>query len=293
MASHRTTARGFLLLMLIGVFTGTASAAVPLVTALPVVGNVTYIDDFGAPRSQGPHEGNDLMSIRHQPAVAFEGGTVEKHFRTIRSTCMLYLHGFSGMTYVYIHLNNDAGPTNDNKAGCAEGAYAPGLKTGDTVKRGQLVGFVGDSGDADGIQPHLHFEIRRPGGAAIDPYRYLRRSVELLFPRPKPGAGDVSLTLKKARVVKSDASSITVRTKRVVLQPMGLSYLLTRNVTLSTDGAVVERWSSTGARTATTLSTAKVGEPVRVWTTTFPPGWQAQKAGAGFLSASRVVLGLN
>lgn len=262
-------------------------------TALPVVGNVTYIDDFGAPRPQGRHEGNDLMSIRHQPAVAFEGGRVEIHYRTIRSTCMLYLRGFSGMTYVYIHLNNDLGPTNDNKAGCARGAYAPGLKTGDTVKRGQLVGFVGDSGDANGIQPHLHFEVRRASGAAIDPYRFLRRSAKLVFPRPPVGQGPVTLTLKKAKVVKSDASSITVRTRRVIVSPLGLSYLLTRNVTLNTDFAVVERKTSTGAMTATTLATATVGEAVRVWTTSFAPGWQAQKAAPSVLTAGRIVLGLN
>ena len=74
MLSHRTTARGVLLLLLIGVFTGTANAGVPEVTAFPVVGNVTYTNDFGDPRPQGSHEGNDIMSVRHQPAVAFVAG---------------------------------------------------------------------------------------------------------------------------------------------------------------------------------------------------------------------------
>ncbi|MEO8290932.1 MAG: M23 family metallopeptidase, partial [Gaiellaceae bacterium] len=193
-----------------------------------------------------------------------------------------------------IHLNNDIGPTNDNKAGCAEGAYAPGLRTGDTVKRGQLVGFVGDSGDADGIQPHLHFEIRRASGVAIDPYRFLRRSVQLLFPRPPLGEGPVTLTLKKAKVVKTGDSSVTVRTRRIAVSPMGLSYLLTRNVTLAVPPeATIERKTSTGAVTTVALSTAKVGEVVRVWTTSFAPGWQAQKAGPGVLSAARIVFGLS
>jgi hypothetical protein len=48
--SHRTTARATLILLLLGVFAGTAQAAsVPAVTAFPVVGNVSYIDDFGDP----------------------------------------------------------------------------------------------------------------------------------------------------------------------------------------------------------------------------------------------------
>ena len=74
MLSHRTTARGVLLLLLIGAFTGTANAGVPQVTAFPVVGNVTYTNDWHDPRPGGWHEGNDVMSVRHQPAVAFEAG---------------------------------------------------------------------------------------------------------------------------------------------------------------------------------------------------------------------------
>ena len=92
MASHRTTARGVLLLLLVGVFTGTASAAVgvPDITAFPVVGNGNYTDDFCDPRPQGSHEGNDIMSVRHQPAVAFVSGRVQKWSGSgAYGTCML------------------------------------------------------------------------------------------------------------------------------------------------------------------------------------------------------------
>src|SRR4029450_1530901 len=70
--SHRTTARAVFLLLAVGVFAGTANAAaeVPEVTAFPVVGNVSYTDDFGDPRPQGSHEGNDIMSVVQQPTVA-------------------------------------------------------------------------------------------------------------------------------------------------------------------------------------------------------------------------------
>ncbi len=176
MLSHRTTARGVLLLLLIGAFTGTANAGVPQVTAFPVVGNVTYTNDWHDPRPGGWHEGNDVMSVRHQPAVAFEAGWVEKwsHPKGAVPSCMLVLHGKSGMVYWYIHLNNDRGPHNDNDAGCSK-AYAPGLSYHDHVSRGQLVGFVGDSGDANGIQPHLHFEVHRPNGTPINPLRRLTK----------------------------------------------------------------------------------------------------------------------
>ena len=64
---------------------------------------------------------------------------------------MLYLNGTSGTTYLYIHLNNDLGMTNDNQGGCKPGvSFAPGLKSGMRVAAGEPIGFVGDSGDANG-----------------------------------------------------------------------------------------------------------------------------------------------
>ena len=262
-------------------------------TAFPVVGNVSYIDDFGAPRTQGPHEGNDIMSVRHQPAIAFEAGRVEKWHSSGRTgTCMLYLHGRSGMTYVYIHLNNDLGADNDNDGGCRNGvSWARGLKSGQWVKRGQLVGFVGDSGDANGLQPHLHFEVRRPSGVAIDPYRYLKRSVKLLFPRPAATSGGVDLVLAGATVVDKGAGTITVRTKRILQSRPDLEYGLVRKVTLAVPtGATIRRKSDAGSLTAAGLASATPGEKVRLRTTTFAPDWEAQRAGAGALTVDLLVL---
>jgi hypothetical protein len=289
--SHRTTARATLLLLLLGVFAGTAQAAsVPAVTAFPVVGNVSYSDDFGAPRWQGRHEGNDIMSIRHQPAVAFERGKVEIHYRSLSSTCMLYLRGASGMTYVYIHLNNDLTMKNDNRGGCRRGvAYAPGLQTGQTVRRGQLVGYVGDSGDADGIQPHLHFEVRRPSGRAINPYTYLNRAKRLLYPRP--AAGDpIQLILRRARVVSGDAGTLTVETRRIRVSSQSTGYAFRRRVVLALPPeAIVERITSTG-RVAADLASASPGTALRVSTSSFAPSWATQRAATGVLSAEYVTI---
>jgi hypothetical protein len=292
MLSHRTTARGVLLLLLIGVFTGTANAGVPQVTAFPVVGNVTYIDDFGDPRPQGSHEGNDIMSVRHQPAVAFVAGHVQKWTGSgSYGTCMLYLHAKNGMTYVYIHLNNDLGPNNDNDGGCKNGvSWAKGLANGDHVRRGELVGFVGDSGDANGIQPHLHFEVRKPSGNAIDPFNYLNRSKHLLFPRPRLGLGDVTLTLRRAEVIGKTDSTITIKTKRVVVEPLGLSYVNVRKVTFAVPPETqVARKGSSGFST-TDVSAAKVGERVRVTTVTFTPTWTLQKAPAEAIATAKILL---
>jgi hypothetical protein len=274
-----------------GVYAGTAQAAsVPAVTAFPVVGNVHYIDDFGAPRSQGPHQGNDIMSIRHQPAVAFESGWIEKWARANQAvpSCMLVLHGDSGMTYWYIHLNNDLTASNDNDAGCSK-AYAPGLKTGMHVLRGQLVGFVGDSGDADGIQPHLHFEVHKPSGTAIDPFSYLNVARRLLYPRP--GLPDpISLVFRKATVLETGTGTLTVRTRRVRVSRWSWSFALSRKVVLTLPPeALLERITSTG-RTAVTLSALRAGTVVRVATRAFEPSWTTQRAAAGVLLAERVTI---
>jgi hypothetical protein len=287
---HRTTAR-VLILLLAGVFVGTAHAAsVPAVTAFPVVGNVHYVDDFGDPRPQGPHEGNDIMSIRHQPAVAFERGTVQKHVGTTLGTCMLYLHGASGMTYVYIHLNNDLTMQNDNDGGCKNGvSWAPGLKNGQTVRRGQLVGYVGDSGDADGIQPHLHFEIRTPSGRAIDPYTYLNKAKRLLYPRPA-SSDPIWLGFRKATVLETGIDTLTIRTKRIRVSTWKARYARSRKVVLTVPPeALFERVSSTG-RTVLTLSALTAGMVVWVGTTEFAPSWVTQRAAAGVLSLNHLTL---
>jgi hypothetical protein len=103
---------------------------------------------------------------------------------------MLYLYGKSGTTYLYIHLNNDLTKNNDNDGGCEQGvSYAPGLDDGAQVRAGELIGYVGDSGDADGIAHHLHFELHPGDGGAVSPYRHLRSAEKLLFALPEGGRG--------------------------------------------------------------------------------------------------------
>lgn len=174
---HRTTARSILLAFLVaGSLAGpsAASAAVPKL-AFPVVGPVTYTNDYGDPRGGGWHQGNDLMGKRRQPVVAAEPGRVTIYRGSSRAGCMLYLYGKSGTTYMYVHLNNDRTLRNDNRGGCRNRiAYAPGLERRQWVRAGQLIAYVGDSGDADGIDSHLHFEVHPNGGPAVNPYPLLR-----------------------------------------------------------------------------------------------------------------------
>ena len=78
MSRHRTTARSILLVAAaVGILAGTAGAAgVPRII-FPVVGQVQYSDDFGAPRAGGPHQGIDILAPRKAPAVAAEAGRVK------------------------------------------------------------------------------------------------------------------------------------------------------------------------------------------------------------------------
>jgi murein DD-endopeptidase MepM/ murein hydrolase activator NlpD len=76
--SHRKTARGTLLLALaLLTLAAGASAATPQKIIFPVLGTVTYTDDFGAPRPGGAHQGNDLMAPKRSLALAAEAGKVE------------------------------------------------------------------------------------------------------------------------------------------------------------------------------------------------------------------------
>ena len=113
--------------------------------------------------------------------VAVEDGKIKFWTTSARAGCMLYLYGASGTTYLYIHLNNDVTMANDNRGKCvAGGSYWPGLKDGARVVAGQAIGFVGDSGDADGT-PHLHFEVHPHDGGATNPFPYLNRATRILF----------------------------------------------------------------------------------------------------------------
>ena len=134
MTLARTTARGALLTLLRAPAHRRGGGRVRLGkgaarSSSPCSARRRYIDDFGDPRGQGGHEGNDIMAPRRALALAAEAGTVKFCITSSRAGCMLYLEGESGTEYLYIHLNNDLDVENDNQGQCVPGvAFTQGAE---------------------------------------------------------------------------------------------------------------------------------------------------------------------
>jgi hypothetical protein len=143
---------------------------------VPVQGSFSYTDDFGDPRPGGrTHQGNDLMAPKLRPLLAANAGKVSylKVADGGSGGNMLAIKDADGWSYWYMHINNDT-PGTDDGANPLEYAFAPGITVGANVTAGQVVAFVGDSGDAERTSPHLHFEIHQPDGKVVDPWPSLR-----------------------------------------------------------------------------------------------------------------------
>ncbi len=133
----------------------------------PVGGVTHFTNTFGAWRSvDRTHEGTDMMADKMVPVVAAASGTIG----WVSSTCCAHeIEHDDGWSSMYIHLNNDTPGTDD---GLGWGIM-PGLVRGVHVEAGQLIGWVGDSGNAESTGSHLHFELHTPDGAAISSYEHL------------------------------------------------------------------------------------------------------------------------
>jgi hypothetical protein len=307
MRHHRTTARGalFLLLLLTALCLaaagtssalndpGTPPAAGAQSIVFPIAGPATYSDDFGAPRGQGRHEGNDILTSWRSPAVAAEDGKIKFWTTSTRAGCMLYLHGASGTTYLYIHLNNDLTAKRDNRGTCVAGvAYATGLKDGAQVKAGQQIGYNGDSGDAEGTY-HLHFEVHPKDGNAVDPFPFLNEARRLLFPLPARAVRPVVLGLKGAPL-SAGAGILELSVTSVRVWPGGAwTTVPARPVELAVpadallDRSVADQIVSPTRRTLSSRSVP----PLVVFTRPLTPSLAAATGASGALSVDRILPG--
>jgi murein DD-endopeptidase MepM/ murein hydrolase activator NlpD len=155
--------------------TATTVASAPAATAglqpllVPVQGVVAGAlqDTFNDARAQGrSHEAIDIMAPAGTPVLAVADGSVEKLFTSVAGGLTVYQFEPSGQyAYYYAHLQG----------------YAPGLAERQALRRGDVIGYVGSTGNANPAAPHLHFAVFQLGperrwwqGTAINPYPLLR-----------------------------------------------------------------------------------------------------------------------
>jgi peptidase M23-like protein len=144
----------------------------------PVRGPTTIGGPFGAARADtGAHEGNDLFARFGTPVVAVHDGTIGRVGTLAIAGNRLWLTTPHGDAFFYAHLS----------------AFSPAAVDGNRVKAGTVLGYVGNTGDAEPTPPHLHFEIHPDGGAAVDPHPTLVIwQARAHFPAPdtatRPGA---------------------------------------------------------------------------------------------------------
>ena len=153
----------------------------------PVFGDSSFSDDYGAPRAvTGWHHGNDIFAATGTPVLAVADGTLSRVGINTLGGNRLWLTDEAGNEFYYAHLS----------------AYAPATVSGARVRAGQVIAFVGNTGQAITTPPHLHFEVHPRGGDSVNPYPYLmawRRGtgIPLAFrqaaasPSPAPSMGAV------------------------------------------------------------------------------------------------------
>lgn len=175
MIMRRVYATSFIMTasMLMPALTASADEAIREIAFPTDASVVNFSDNFGDARSGHAHEGIDIMGPKMTPLYAAIDGEVSYIVDPEPVYgYMIVLRDADDYTYHYIHVNNDTPGTDDGNGG-TEYAYAPGIKRGAAVSKGQLIGWLGDSGNAENIASHLHFEIRRPDKTPINPYASL------------------------------------------------------------------------------------------------------------------------
>ncbi len=118
-------------------------------------------DTWGASRSSGRlHEGIDIMAPRGTKVMSATEGLIADLRNNNLGGKVIWILGPGGTWHYYAHLDG----------------HKRGLSVGDYVKKGQVIGYVGNSGNARHTAPHLHYGLylQGKGRGAVNPYPYLR-----------------------------------------------------------------------------------------------------------------------
>lgn len=129
--------------------------AVPAGYVCPVRGPRSFVDSWGFARPGGRHhEGTDVMAPYGEPVVAVISGVIHPNYSR-NGGISLYLEGVDGNEYFYAHNSRNV------------------AVDGQRVSTGEVIGYVGNTGDARGGASHVHFERHPGGGRPVDPYPFV------------------------------------------------------------------------------------------------------------------------
>ena len=132
--------------------------------------DIDFDDDWSERRPGGRrHRGTDVKSPKGTPVLAVADGVVVEMKQSRAGGWSIHLEHAGGWSTRYLHLNDDTPGTNDGRGGAAT-AYATGIVEGGFVETGQVIGYVGNSGNAE--VPHTHFELHHDG-TKVNPFPYL------------------------------------------------------------------------------------------------------------------------
>ena len=140
----------------------------PLLVPVAGIDPARLSDNYEQSRGPRKHEAIDILAPTGTPVVAVDDGRIAKLFTSKPGGLTIYHYDPTGqLAYYYAHLQR----------------YADGLREGQEVKRGDVIGYVGVTGNSDPDGPHLHFAVFRLGtparwwqGDAVNPYPALRRA---------------------------------------------------------------------------------------------------------------------
>ncbi len=167
-----------------------SSSALPFNITYPIIGPSHFSDDYYSARSGGIHAATDVFANKMQEIVSPVDGVITYVAWPQPSYgYMVSIRDSQNYRYNFIHINNDTPGTDD---GNARGTviYAPDMKAGNPVVKGQHIAYVGDSGNAESTASHLHFEIIRPDGSIENPYGSLVYGNHIGAPSQYPALSD-------------------------------------------------------------------------------------------------------
>ena len=197
-----------LVLLGLGVLRTDVARASPNGLLFPVIGSANYSDTFLAYRAgqvSNKHHAIDIFAAKHSHIVSPVDGTV-RYVGYPQDSWGWYvvIVDDDGYEYHFMHVNNDTPGTDDGQGGPMHaygpdlfGQYNYGSENASRVAKGQLLGYVGDSGNAENTPPHLHFEIIKPEYTQmnysdiplegfVNPFEYLNNAEHTATPAVYP-----------------------------------------------------------------------------------------------------------